>query len=93
MQAVIYAGLRNGERDQRIHDALVYKHVVEVAKEFQLAPNTIRAAAKRIQNAVVFDLCLLGGGAANADRQGRGGLFPQGSPWRLPELPRHLPQP
>lgn len=62
MQAVIYAGLRNGERDQRIHDALVYKHVVEVAKEFQLAPNTIRAAAKRIQNAVVFDLCLLGGG-------------------------------
>ena len=62
MQAVIYAGLRNGERDQRIHDALVYKHVVEVAKEFQLAPNTIRAAAKRIQNAVVFELCLLGGG-------------------------------
>jgi hypothetical protein len=63
MQAVIYAGLRNGERDQRIHDALVYKHVVEVAKEFKLAPNTIRAAAKRIQNAVVFELSLLGGGS------------------------------
>ncbi|ASV38077.1 hypothetical protein CI807_18450 [Pseudomonas sp. NS1(2017)] len=62
MQAVIYAGVRNGERDQRIHDALVYKHVVEVAKEFKLAPNTIRAAAKRIQNAVVFELSLLRGG-------------------------------
>ncbi len=93
MQAVIYAGLRNGERDQRIHDALVYKHVVEVAKEFQLAPNTIRAAAKRIQNAAVFELCLLGGGAANAYWQSRRGLFPEGGPWSLPELPRHLPQP
>ena len=62
MQTIIYAGLRNGERDQKIHDALVYRHVVEVAREFQLAPNTIRAAAKRIQNAVVFDLYLLGGG-------------------------------
>ena len=63
MQAVIYAGLRNGDRDQKIHDALLYKHVVEVAKDFHLAPNTIRAAAKRIQNAVVFELCLLGGGS------------------------------
>ncbi|QXQ16665.1 hypothetical protein [Pseudomonas tolaasii] len=93
MQAVIYASLRNGERDQRIHDALVYKHVVEVAKEFQLAPNTIRAAAKRIQNAVVFDLCLLGGGAANAYWQSCRGLFQESSSWRLPKLPRHLPQP
>jgi hypothetical protein len=84
MQAVIYAGLRNGERDQQIHDALVYKHVVEVAKEFQLAPNTIRAAAKRIQNAVVFDLCLLGGGAANAYWQSRCELFPESGPRRLP---------
>lgn len=64
MQAVIYAGLRNGERDQKIHDALLYKHVVEVAKDFHLEPNTIRAAAKRIQNAVVFELCLLGGGGS-----------------------------
>jgi hypothetical protein len=72
---------------------LVYKHVVEVAKEFQLAPNTIRAAAQRIHNAVVFDLCLLGGGAAHAYRQGRGGLFSQGGTRSLPELPRHLPQP
>ena len=92
MQAVIYAGLRNGERDQRIHDALVYKRVVEVAKEFHLAPNTIRAAAKRIQNAAVFELCLLGG-AANAYRQSRSGLLPEGGPRSLPELPRHLPQP
>lgn len=37
MQAVIYAGLRNGARDQQIFDALTYKHVIEVAKDFQLA--------------------------------------------------------
>lgn len=73
MQAVIYAGLRNGARDQQIHDALIYKHVAEVAQDFKLSPNTIRAAAKRIQKAVVFELSLLGGGgAANADRQSRG---------------------
>ncbi|MBK5416391.1 hypothetical protein [Pseudomonas sp. TH31] len=64
MQAVIYAGLRNGARDQQIFDALTYKHVIEVAKDFQLAPGTIRAAAKRIANATVFELTLLGGGAA-----------------------------
>ncbi|WP_157221350.1 hypothetical protein [Pseudomonas sp. GM49] len=63
MQAVIYAGLRNGARDQQIHDALIYKHVVEVAEEFKLSPNTVRAAAKRIEKAVVFDLKLLGGGS------------------------------
>ncbi|WP_419795072.1 hypothetical protein MYA83_12440 [Pseudomonas palleroniana] len=93
MQAVIYAGLRNGERDQRIHDALVYKHVVEVAKEFQLAPSTIRAAAKRIQNAVVFELCLIGGGAANAYWQRCRGLFQESGARRIPQLPRHLPKP
>jgi hypothetical protein len=63
MQAVIYAGQRNGARDQKIDDTLVYKHVIEVAKEFQLAPSTIRAAAKRISNSVVFELSLLGGGS------------------------------
>ncbi|UZE14752.1 hypothetical protein [Pseudomonas sp. B21-053] len=63
MRAVIYAGLRNGARDQQIFDALTYKHVIEVAKDFQLAPSTIRAAAKRISNAVVFELSLLGGAA------------------------------
>ena len=63
MQSVIYAGLRNGARDQQIHDALIYKHVSEVAEEFRLSPNTIRAAAKRIEKAVLFDLKLLGGGS------------------------------
>ncbi|MFJ2446775.1 hypothetical protein [Pseudomonas sp. NPDC087626] len=62
MQSVIYAGLRNGSRDQQIHDALVYKHVAEVAQDFKLSPNTVRAAAKRIEKAVVFELSLLGGG-------------------------------
>ncbi|AZD01344.1 hypothetical protein SAMN04488482_6072 [Pseudomonas chlororaphis] len=61
MQAVIYAGLRNGARDQQIHDALTYKHVAEVAQDFKLSPNTIRAASKRIANATVYELSLLGG--------------------------------
>lgn len=59
---VIYAGLRNGQRDQAIHDALLYRHVAEVAEEFKLSPNTIRAAAKRIEKVAVFDLTLTGGG-------------------------------
>lgn len=63
MQAIIYAGLRNGSRDQAIHDALIYKHIAEVASEFRLSPNTVRAAAKRIANAQSFDLVLLGGGS------------------------------
>ncbi|WP_085599705.1 MULTISPECIES: hypothetical protein [unclassified Pseudomonas] len=62
MQAVIYAGLRNGARDQQIHDALIYKRVIEVAREFKLSPSTIRAADKRISNTSVFELSLLGGG-------------------------------
>lgn len=61
MQAVIYAGLRNGARNQQIHDALIYKRVIEVAREFQLSPGTIRAAEKRISNTSVFELSLLGG--------------------------------
>lgn len=59
---VIYAGLRNGQRDQAIHDALQSKHVAQVSEEFRLSPNTIRAAAKRIDKIVVFDLQLTGGG-------------------------------
>jgi len=82
MQAVIYAGLRNGARDQQIHDALLYKHVVEVAKEFQLAPNTIRAAAKRIQNAVVFELSLLGGVSQSRSGASRRTAFEK-QPWAL----------
>lgn len=59
---VIYAGLRNGARDQAIHDALMYKRVTQVAEEFRLSPNTVRAAAKRIDQIAVFDLQLTGGG-------------------------------
>ncbi|MDD1149785.1 hypothetical protein M5G25_15940 [Pseudomonas sp. TNT2022 ID357] len=47
MQAVIYAGLRNGARDQQIHDALIYKRVIEVAREFQLP----RALSAQLRNA------------------------------------------
>ncbi|QKL07403.1 hypothetical protein GEV41_13550 [Pseudomonas putida] len=59
---VIYAGLRNGQRDQAIHDALQSKHVAQVSEEFRLSPNTIRAAAKRIDKITVFDLQLTGWG-------------------------------
>ncbi|HEK1767519.1 TPA: hypothetical protein SMR47_001438 [Pseudomonas putida] len=59
---VIYAGLRNGQRDQAIHDALQFKHVAQVADEFRLSPNTIRRAAKRIEKVALFELSLLGGG-------------------------------
>lgn len=93
MQTVIYAGLRNGARDQQIHDALIYKRVIEVAREFQLSPGTIRAAEKRISNTSVFELSLLGGGQPDADRQGRSRFLPQGRTRRVPELPRHLSKP
>ena len=62
MQAVIYAGLRNAARDQAIAEALQGKHVREVAFDFQLAPSTIRRAAKRIESTQVYDLTLMGGG-------------------------------
>ncbi|MGY4663190.1 hypothetical protein ACVWZ9_003984 [Pseudomonas chlororaphis] len=81
MQAVIYAGLRNGARDQLIHDALTYKHVAEVAQDFKLSPNTIRAASKRIANATVYDLSLLGGAA-----QCRLAGSPQTASARLPSV-------
>ncbi len=61
---VIYAGLRNGARDQAIHDALMYKRVAQVAEEFRISPNTVRAAAKRIDQIAVFDLQLTGGGVS-----------------------------
>lgn len=62
MQSLIYAGLRNGARDQAIYDALHEKRVIEVATLFQLAPSTIRAASKRIENLAVYELSLIGGG-------------------------------
>ncbi|GFM83138.1 hypothetical protein PSCICN_38300 [Pseudomonas cichorii] len=61
MQAIIYAGMRNGERDQMILEALTFKHVKEVATEFKLALSTIRSIAKRIQGVAVYDLNLQGG--------------------------------
>ncbi|QJP95458.1 hypothetical protein [Pseudomonas fluorescens] len=93
MQAVIYAGLRNGARDQQIFDALNYKYVIEVAKDFQLAPGTVRAAAKRISNVTVFELTLLGGGQPDGNRQSRCQFVPKGRALRLSQLSRHLPQP
>lgn len=38
--------------------------MIEVAREFQLSPGTIRAAEKRISNTSVFELSLLGGGGS-----------------------------
>lgn len=66
MQAIIYADLRNSARDQQIYDALTYKHMIEVANDFQLAPGTVRAATKRIANVTVFELTLLGEGSPMA---------------------------
>lgn len=62
MPNVIYAGLRNPQRDQQIHSALVQMTVSEAAEHFSLAPSTVRAAAKRISGLVVFELKLIGGG-------------------------------
>lgn len=61
MQSIIYAGMRNGERDQKILEALTFKHVKEVAADFKLAPSTIRSIAKRIEAIAVYDLILMGG--------------------------------
>ena len=62
MQNVIYAGLRNPARDQQIYDTLKGMSVGDAAKHFELAPSTVRAAAKRIGDLAVFDLKLQGGG-------------------------------
>lgn len=61
MQNVIYAGLRNPQRDQQIYSALVEMSVSEAAEHFSLSPSTVRAAAKRIADLAVFDLKLQGG--------------------------------
>lgn len=62
MQTIMYAGLRNAARDQAIAEALMFKHAKEVGQEFNLTPNAVRAAAKRITDSKVFDLKLIGGG-------------------------------
>lgn len=62
MQPVIYAGLRNHERDKAIAEALHCKSVAEVAEEYRRAPSSIRAAAKRIEDLSLFELTLTGGG-------------------------------
>ncbi|URN91962.1 MAG: hypothetical protein NAG77_14050 [Pseudomonas protegens] len=64
MPVFIYAGMRNAARDQDIHDTLIYKRVIEVARELKLSPGAIRAAEKHISNTSVFELNLLGGGGA-----------------------------
>lgn len=66
MPVFIYAGMRNGARDQDIHDTLIYKRVIEVARELKLSPGAIRAAEKHISNTSVFELNLLGGGQQSA---------------------------
>lgn len=59
---IIYAGLRNGQHDQAILEALQSKHVAEVAADFRMSPSGIRKAAKRVESATVFELQLVGGG-------------------------------
>jgi len=61
MQATLYAGLRNPARDMEIFQAVAGKTIAEVAADFELAPSTVRAACKRIEDLAVFDLKLTGG--------------------------------
>jgi hypothetical protein len=62
MQNVLYAGLRNPDRDQNIFNALAGKSISEVAELMELQPSTVRAAQKRIAALSTFDLTLTGGG-------------------------------
>lgn len=62
MQNVLYAGLRNPERDQNIFNALAGKSISEVAELMELQPSTVRAAQKRIAALATFNLTLTGGG-------------------------------
>ena len=61
MQNVLYAGLRNPERDQNIFNALAGKSISEVAELMELQPSTVRAAQKRIAALATFNLTLTGG--------------------------------
>ena len=62
MPHVLYAGLRNPERDQNIFNALMGKSIAEVAEAMELQPSTVRAAQKRIADLDTFNLTLTGGG-------------------------------
>lgn len=62
MQNVIYAGLRNPDRDQAIYEALTCKSVAEVAEQFECSLSTVRAAGKRIAALDAYELRLEGGG-------------------------------
>lgn len=70
MQNVLYAGLRNPERDQNIFNALAGKSISEVAELMELQPSTVRAAQKRIAALATFNLTLTGGGVRTS-RLGR----------------------
>jgi hypothetical protein len=61
MSNIIYAGLRNPQRDQQIHDALVENSAAEVAEQFNLSKSTVKAAQKRISELCIFDLALSDG--------------------------------
>lgn len=62
MQNVIYAGLRNPDRDQAIYEALTCKSVAEVAEQFECSLSTVRAAGKRIAALDAYELRLERGG-------------------------------
>jgi hypothetical protein len=66
MQNVLYAGLRNPERDQRIYNAALGKPIKEAAEYLELTPSTVRAAVSRIANLSTFSLMLVGGGKSLA---------------------------
>lgn len=61
MPNVLYAGLRNPERDQNIFNALAGRSISEVAELMALQPSTVRAAHKRIADLATFNLTLTGG--------------------------------
>ncbi|SFI71068.1 hypothetical protein SAMN05216206_2804 [Pseudomonas guineae] len=62
MPNVLYAGLRNPERDLSIINALAGKSISEVAEHLALAPSTVRAAQRRMADLATFNLTLTGGG-------------------------------
>ena len=90
MQPVIYAGLRNPERDKAIAEALHCKSVAEVAEEYRRAPSSIRVGAKRIEDLSLFELTLTGGGEGHANRGSCGKDIQTRRAGRLSPLPRYV---